>query len=58
MIPDETEVRPMYVRKSDVTTYGRTLGCKGCRDVVIEKPQCAPHSRECWESVGAIAVRD
>ena len=39
----------MYIRKSDVATYARTPGCKGCRDVVIEKPQCVPHSRECRE---------
>ena len=49
MIPNETEVRPMYVRKSDVATYGRTPGCKGCRDVVLEKPHCASHSRERME---------
>ena len=47
MIPDETEVRPMYVRKSDVATYGRTPGCKGCRDIAIERPKYAPHNREC-----------
>ena len=39
----------MYVRKADVGAYGRTPGCRGCRDVILEKTHCAPHSRECWE---------
>ena len=39
----------MYARKSVVAAYGRTPGCKGCRDVVLEKVHCAPHSRECRE---------
>ena len=39
----------MYARKADVATHARTPGCKDCRKVVIEKPQCAPHSRECRE---------
>ena len=39
----------MYVRKSDVAAYGHTPGCKGCRDVIREKPHCALHSRECRE---------
>ena len=37
----------MYVRKADVRAYGRTPGCKGCRNVIIEKATCSPHSREC-----------
>ena len=48
-IPEETEVRPMYVRTADVGVYGRTPGCRGCRDVILEKSQCAPHSLECRE---------
>ena len=27
--------------------FGRTPGCHGCRDVVIEKAHAKPHSREC-----------
>ena len=32
----------MYVRKADVGVYGRTLGCRSCRDVILEKTHCAP----------------
>lgn len=39
-IPDELEVRPMYVRKADVGAYGRTPAFKGCRDVILEKAHC------------------
>ena len=39
----------MYVRKSDVGKYGRTPGCHGCRDVVLGRDQCKPHSAECRE---------
>ena len=49
VIPDDARVLPMYVRKANVATYVRTPVCKGFRDVVIERPQCAPHSRECGE---------
>ena len=44
----------MYVRKSGVAAYGRTPGRKGCRDVILEKPHCAPHSRECRERMERI----
>ena len=46
-MPDDIRVLPMYVRKADVATIGHTPGCKGCRDVILVRPQCALHSREC-----------
>ena len=41
----------MYVSKADVSAYGRTPGCRCCRDVILEKAHCASHtgSRECRE---------
>ena len=36
----------MYVRKTDVTAYGRTPGCPGCRDLIVGKAQPKPHTRE------------
>ena len=38
----------MYVRKSDVANYGRTPGCRGRRDVVIEKPLIAKTDERGW----------
>ena len=26
-----------------------TLACQGCQDVILERAQCKPHSRECRE---------
>ena len=49
IIPDDARVLPMYVCNADVAMYGRTPGYKGCRDVIIKRPHCAPHSRECRE---------
>ena len=37
----------MFVRKADVRAFGRSPGCRGCRDVMLEKPTCSPHTREC-----------
>ena len=41
----------MYVRKTDVATYGRMPGCPGCRDVMRGKTQPKPHNRECREKM-------
>ena len=44
---EETRVLPMFVRKADVRAFGRSPGCRGCRDVILEKSTCSPHTREC-----------
>ena len=38
---------PIFVRKADVRAFGRSPGCRGCRDVILEKSTCNPHTREC-----------
>ena len=46
-VQEETRVLPMFVRKADVRAFGRSPGCRGCRDMILEKPTCSPHTREC-----------
>ena len=57
MIPEDFRTLPMYVRKTDVATYGRTPGCPGCKDVVMDKPHCRPHNATCRERMGLL-LRD
>ena len=44
VVPDELEVRPMYVQKTDVRANGLTLGCQGCWDVTLERERSASRS--------------
>ena len=39
VIPADVRVLPTYIRKHDVTMFGRTPGCEGCRHVVLERAQ-------------------
>ena len=38
---------PMFVGKADVRAFGRSPGCRGCRNVILEKTTCSQHTREC-----------
>ena len=46
---DDYRVLPMFVRKADVHAFGRTPGCPGCRDVLLDRARQQPHNRECRE---------
>ena len=46
----EAIVRKMYIRKTDITKYGETHGCIGCRCVVLGKP-LRSHTTECRERI-------
>ena len=54
IILEDYRTLPMYVRKTDVAIYGRTPGCPGCRDVVMDKPHCRPHDATCRERMGLL----
>ena len=54
IIPDEYRVLPMFVRRSDVDAYGRTPGCPGCKDVLMNGPRCRPHNATCRERMGQL----
>ena len=43
----ETEVRALPIRKMDIETYGRTVGCTGCRQATNSSTGRSKHTADC-----------
>ena len=55
VIPRDPEVpeavaRRMYIRKADITKFGGTPGCLGCRCIAVGKP-LQSHTAECRDRI-------
>ena len=49
--PQEQEVRPFHIYKSDIVEFGKTDGCLGCRALMGNSNWRAKHSAQCRKRV-------